>query len=47
MKETLDHLPEVKQEAITEIRRLILNEVEAFQEHKTGKKARGLGGLIR
>jgi HEPN domain-containing protein/predicted nucleotidyltransferase len=41
MKETLDHLPDNKQEAIAEVRRIILNEVDAFQENKTGKKARG------
>ena len=41
MKDSLDHLPETAQEAITEIRRLILNEVEAFVESKTGKRAQG------
>ena len=41
MRESLDHLPENKEAAIQEIRRLILNEVELFQENRTGKKAHG------
>jgi len=36
MKTNLDHLPEGKQNTITEIRRVILNEVEAYTEHKSG-----------
>lgn len=33
---TLDHLPESKQNTIAEIRRIILNEVEGYTEHKSG-----------
>ncbi len=36
MKTNLDHLPEGKQNTIAEIRRVILNEVEAYTEHKSG-----------
>ena len=35
IKTSLDHLPEGKQRTIDEIRRLILNEVEAYTEHKS------------
>ena len=41
MKDTLDHLPESKEAAMKEIRRLILNEVDTYLEGRTGKKARG------
>ena len=34
LKITLDHLPEDKQHTLTEIRHLILNEIEAFTQHK-------------
>lgn len=41
MKDALDHLPDTHQQAIVDIRRLVLNEVDAFTENKTGKKALG------
>ncbi len=37
IKTSLDHLPEAKQNAIAEIRRVILNEVDAYLENKAGK----------
>jgi len=41
MKTDFDHLPESKQNAIDEIKRLILSEVDAFQDGKSGKKSLG------
>lgn len=41
MKTDLDHLPESKQGAIDDIKRLILNEVDAYQDGKSGKKSLG------
>ncbi len=38
IKTSLDHLPERKQNIITEIRRLTLNEVDAYAESKSGKR---------
>lgn len=41
MKTSFDHLPEQKQHVVSQVRRLILNEIDAYREGKTGKKAAG------
>lgn len=46
MKTSLDHLPECKQNAIKDIQRLILNQVEGFVANKTGNKTLNLVSWI-